>query len=109
MQSNPWNAGCATKIVFEANGHYSAHSPGDECVVFYYGSNDDTPEKTYLLNDVLPTAEGRGEIVFWFHAQNTNAGELRHLVLSEDENQLRFEAWKGTYGPLTFVLTRVSR
>jgi len=109
MQTNPWLSSCSTTITFEANGHYSAHSPGDACVVFYYGSNDDSPEKTYLLNDVLPTAEGKGEIVFWFNPGNTNLGEIRHLVLSDDENQLRFEAWKTGYGPLVFTLKRVSR
>jgi hypothetical protein len=108
-QTNPWNSGCPTTITFEASGHYSAHSPGDSCVVFYYGSNADTPEKTYLLDNVLPTVEGEGEIVFWFAGGNTNPGEIRHLTLSDDESDLRFEAWKTGYGPLVFSLTRLSR
>jgi hypothetical protein len=108
-QTNSWDAGCDAKITFEANGHYSAHSPNDSCVVFSFGSNADTAEKKYLLNDVLPTAEGKGEIAFWFAPGNTNAGEIRHLVLSDDENQLSFEAWKGQYGPFVFSLSRVSR
>jgi hypothetical protein len=109
MQTNPWNSGCETKIQFEASGHYSAHSPGDSCIVFYYGSNDDSPEKTYLLDDVLATGEGQGEIAFWFSPGNVNPGELRHVFLSDDENLLRFEAWKTGYGPLVFTLKRVSR
>jgi hypothetical protein len=109
MQTNPWNAGCPTTITFEANGHYSAHSPGESCVVFYYGSNEDSREKIYLLNDVLPTAEGEGEIAFWFGPGSTNPGELRHVFLSEDELELRFEAWKTGYGPLVFALKRIGR
>jgi len=109
LQTNPWNSGCPMTITFEANGQYSAHSPGESCIVFYYGSNQDSAEKTYLLNDVLPTAEGQGEIVFWFAPGDTNPGELRHVVLSDDENVLHFEAWKTGYGPLVFDLKRVSR
>jgi hypothetical protein len=108
-QTNPWDSGCPTTITFEASGHYSAHSPGDSCIVFYYGSNADTPEKTYLLDNVLPTVEGEGEIVFWFAGGSTNRGEIRHLTLSDDEDDLRFEAWKTGYGPLVFSLKRVSR
>jgi hypothetical protein len=109
-QTNPWNnPGCATKIQFEANGHYSAHSPNDACVVFYYGSNDDSAEKTYQLDDVLANGEGHGEIEIWFSRGVTNRGELRHLFLSADENELRFETWKDMYGPLVFTLKRVGR
>lgn len=107
MQTNPWDSGCATTITFEANGNYSAHSPDEECTVFYYGSNEDSSEKTYLLNDVLPTAEGQGEIVFWFNPGNTNAGHIRHLELSPDDTELKFEAWKADFGPLVFTLKRV--
>lgn len=77
--------------------------------MFYYGDNTDNPEKTYLLNEVLPTTEGQGEILFWFGPGNANRGELRHLELSVDENELSFEVWKDAYGPLIFTLTRVSR
>jgi hypothetical protein len=109
MQTNPWDTSCPTKITFEANGHYSAHSPNDACVVFSYGSNDDSAEKKYLLNDVLPTAEGQGEIAFWFAPGSTNPGELKHVTLSDDENSLSFHAWKTGYGPLVFTLKRLSR
>jgi hypothetical protein len=108
-QTNPWNSGCQTKITFEANGHYLAHSPNDSCIVFYYGSNADSAEKTYRLDDVLANGEGHGEIEIWFSPGNTNRGELRHVFLSADENELRFETWKETYGPLVFTLKRVSR
>jgi len=110
VQTNPWSdVPCSTKIQFEANGHYSAHSPNESCTVFYYGSNDDSPEKRYSIDDVLANGEGHAEIEIWFSPGLTNRGELRRLFLSEDENELRFEAWKTGYGPLVFTLKRVSR
>jgi hypothetical protein len=108
-QSNPWGPGCSTKISFEANGHYFAHSPNDACVVFYWGSNSDSMEKIYTLNDVLASGEGAGEIAIWFGPGNTNRGELRHVYLSPDENTLAFEVWKERYGPLVFKLMRATR
>jgi len=108
--SNPWSAGCSALVKFEANGHYSAHSPGDDsCLVLYYGSNADSPEKTYVLNNVLASAEGEGDIEFWFSPGDTNRGQLRHVYLSADENVLAFEAWKEDHGPIVFKLMRVSR
>jgi hypothetical protein len=97
------------KIQFEATGHYSAHSPNDACVVFYYGSNDDSAEKTYRLDDVLANGEGHGEIEIWFSRGVTNRGELRRVFLSADEEHLNFETWKDTYGPIAFALGRLSR
>jgi hypothetical protein len=108
VQTNPWFPSCPTTFVFEASGHYSAHSPGDSCIVLYYGSNDDSPEKTYLLDDVLADGDGHGTIVFWFGAGDANMGEIRHLSLSADENELSFEVWNGQYGPIVFTLKRVS-
>jgi hypothetical protein len=108
-ETSPWGNGtpCPTTIRFGADGNYSAHSPGESCIVFYYGSNDDSPVKTYLIDNVTAASEGTGEIVFFFSPTDTNPGTLRHIVLSADGNHLAFEAWKGGYGPLRFSLTRV--
>jgi hypothetical protein len=106
VQSNPWFEDCPTTLTFEANGHYSAHSPGEGCTVFYYGTNNDSPEKTYELADVLANGEGWGEIEIYFEPGNTNRGELRHVVLSADGNGLTFESWKDGYGPVVFTLER---
>jgi hypothetical protein len=106
-QTNPWDEGCPTTLTFEANGHYSGHSPADTCVVFNYGTNDDSPEKTYQLTDVHATGEGWGEIQIYFSPGDTNQGELRHVALSPDGNLLNFECWKGEYGPLVFSLKRL--
>ncbi len=66
--SNPWASPCKVRITFTSDGHYSAHSPGDDtnCVVLYYGTNDDSPEKTYLIDDVTAAAEGVGMLEIFF-------------------------------------------
>jgi len=96
-------------MAFFASGQYAAHSPGDQCIVFYYGTNADSSEKRYLLNDILASGEGSGELEIYFGPGSTNRGTLRHVVLSDDENQLNFECWKEQYGPLVFTLKRLTR
>jgi hypothetical protein len=105
-QTNPWQPPCATTMTFGSDGVYTAHSPGDGCGVFYYGTNDDSPEKTYDLNDIHADGQGSGSLAIYFGPGNTNLGVLDHIVLSDDENQLSFECRKDGYGPLIFSLTR---
>lgn len=105
--TNPWTSGCKVQITFFADGHYSAHSPADACVVFYYGTNDDSPEKTYFIDDVTAAAEGAGMIQFYFGPGDTNEGALRAVALSPDSNSLSFRAYKDQYGPLVFDLHRI--
>jgi hypothetical protein len=105
-QNNPWEPTCKTTFIFESNGHYSAHSPGDYCVVLYYGTNDDSPEKTYRIDDVLANGDGAGEIILYWDAGTTNLGEVRHLALSADGHHLTFEVFNREYGPLVFDLVR---
>ena len=59
---NPWHPAFDATVVFDASGHYSAHTPGDQIVVFYYGSNDDSPDNTYQLTEVTSNGEGWGKI-----------------------------------------------
>jgi hypothetical protein len=104
-QTNPWSDPCPVTITFGA-ASYSAHSPGDACTVFYWGVNDDSPEKTYLIDDVTASAEGTGEIAIYFQPGDTNRGVLEHIALSADNQQLTFQTLKDDYGPLVFTLSR---
>jgi hypothetical protein len=104
-QTNPWSDPCPVTISFGTTS-YSAHSPGDACTVFYWGVNDDSPEKTYLIDDVTASAEGTGEIAIYFAPGDTNRGVLEHIALSADNQQLTFQALKDDYGPLIFTLSR---
>ena len=108
VQTNPWTGPCQHTFTFEASGIYSAHSPGESCVVLYYGSNNDSPEKKYTLDDVKPGGEGMGQIGIYFGPGNTYPGEMRNVALSEDLQLLKFEVMYRTYGPMVFSLKRES-
>ena len=97
---------CNTTITFTSDGHYSAHSPGETCIVFYYGTNDDSPEKQYRIDDVTASAEGSGTIEIYFAPNDTNEGKIQKLELSADAPKLTFEVFKDGYGPILFQLIR---
>jgi hypothetical protein len=106
-QTNPWQAkSCPTTVTFDESGHYAAHSPDEACIVFYYGSNDDSPEKIYDLNDVQADGKGSGSLAVYFAPGDVSVGVLHHVVLTDDQNQLSFDCTKDGYGPLVFSLTR---
>jgi hypothetical protein len=106
-QTNPWGEPCPTMLNFESSGHYSAHSPGDICPVFYYGPNDDSPRRRYELTGVQASGEGLGEIeIVDSSSETTRRHELRHVNLDGEERTLSFELWREGDGPLVFSLTR---
>ena len=98
-------------MTFRGDGTYSARalvSGGDPALhdpAFYYGTDDDSPEKLYALND-LQGGLGTGQIDIAFWEGNVNHGDLRNVELMG--NQLQFEFFhRGEYGPLTYQLYRV--
>jgi hypothetical protein len=105
-QTAPWGSPpCPSTITFDASGHYTAHSPNESCVVFYYGDNNDAPYKVYSLDNVNTVGEGSGELTVW--ESSSYRGVLLHVFLSEDQNQLKFQWYNGDYGPLVFSLERL--
>jgi len=104
--STPWKPPYPVTMTFFVNGTYSARCTQPDCVAMYYGTDDDSPEKRYDIQDLRSDDKGRGEVVFYFGPGNTNGGELRGMEVSGDGNALSFEAWKGTSGPLKFSLRR---
>ncbi len=110
--TTPWQPMHNVTFAFTADGHYSAHCQ-DDCVALYYGTDDDSPFKTYRLLDVNTAGEVSGDIEIYFggpgSASGTNRDQLLHVVLSADGNNLTFEMWHDlTYGPVSFRLTRVT-
>jgi hypothetical protein len=103
---------------FNADGSYTAHalSPTNHfggiseywAPALYYGTDDDSPIKTFDIYD--QTADGRGvaDIVILFHVGTTNVDELKHISFSnEAHNYLEFELWHhGQYGPVEVKLTK---
>jgi hypothetical protein len=108
----PWVAPYWVWITLGEDGSYSARSQTNQAgpaqPAFYYGSDEDSPEKRYELNDFQDSLKGVGQIDIWFNKGNTNRGELRNIKLMGD--QLEFEFFhRGEYGPLTYRLFLVER
>ena len=74
--------------------------PAESCIVFYYGTNDDSPEKQYLIDDVS------GTIQIYFSSNDTNNGEIKQMALSQDGMKLTCKVLRDGYGPIDFVLSR---
>jgi len=109
-QSNPWTAPYQVRLTFTSDGHYSGHCAQTTCPepVFYYGSDDDTPLKTYQLVDLHQDGTAYGRIVVYFAPNDTNSNVIDEVFVTLDGQHLTFQFWHGDYGPLVFDLMRVS-
>jgi hypothetical protein len=111
VETSPWVDPFTVRVVFGADGHYSAHCAQASCpaAVFYYGTDDDSPEKTYALTDVHADETCSGKIAIFFFPGDSTVGSLEAVTLSDDGQHLRFEFWStwgGRSGPVVFDLTR---
>lgn len=106
---NPWTDPYEVQITFEADGHYSGHCAQPMCPdpVFYYGTDSDSPLKTYALRDIRADGIGAGIISIFFDAGTVNQGTLDTVSLSDDGQQLHIEFWNREYGPVVFDLAHV--
>jgi hypothetical protein len=79
-------------VTFEPTGHYKAHSLMEGHKAFYYGEDDDVPEKTWELEFFSGSNPlgGNGRITIWFGPGNTQVGSLDRVMVSEDLSALRF-------------------
>jgi hypothetical protein len=111
QETNPWTVPFQVRIVFGADGHYTAHCAQASCPspVFYYGVDDDSPLKTYSLVDLRADGTGYGHIVILFGPNSTQMGDLDEVSLSADGERLQMQfwpTWLGRVGPLVFDLKR---
>jgi hypothetical protein len=90
-------------VTFEPGGHYKAHSLMPGYSAFYYGIDDDAPEKTWAITgfdgNMSGDGAGRGEINIWFGLDDTQLGHLDGAEVAEDLSALRFRfipTWLGT-------------
>jgi hypothetical protein len=108
--TTPWVLPYWVDFTFRSDGTYSAVSPerldGQEMNAMYYGTEEDTPNKRWALNDIQDSGKGVGQIdIAWAEHSGTTRDELRNIELMGD--QLRFELFHmDVYGPLTFELHR---
>lgn len=106
--TTPWVPRYWVTITFRADGTYTgvAEETAEGYPAFYYGTDDDAPEKVYELNDLQDDLEGIGQIDIFFFVGSVNRGELRNIRLTG--NELEFEFFhRGEYGPLLYQLYRV--
>ena len=99
-------------VEFRPDGSYSAgssSSPGGPA--FYYGSDDDHPDKVYSVLGKYPNDQpGRGWITIVWDVGTTQRGSLENVRFSEAGDRLQFEFWRtwsGRYGPVVYDLARL--
>jgi hypothetical protein len=112
---SPWKDPFQVKISFTADGHYAGHCAeplGCPAAVFYWGVDDDSPEKTYRLRDLQAGGTVTGDIAIYFVPGDTFQGVIDALTLSPDGQQLKFEVWDqpggDRHGPILFDLKRTN-
>jgi hypothetical protein len=111
--NTPWTPPYQVEFVMWNDMVYSCHKLSYYPSCFYYGHDYESPQKTINLIDIKTNGETWGEIeIYWSYPSSgsTTRGSLEHLVLSDNNTQLRFEFWStwgsGRYGPIVFRLTR---
>jgi hypothetical protein len=114
--TTPWTPPYEVIARFDGDGHYSAscvYSSDVCCIAFYYGTDEDTPIKTYTIDDATLSGNVTGTINIAFGYDgffDTPAwqGELSHLELDADGNRAHFDFNRSDgYGPVHFELERV--
>lgn len=98
-------------VEFREDGSYSAGSTG---TAFYYGTNDDYPEKVYSVSGHYPDGQpGSGTIaIVWAYDGVVNTvqqGSLENIVFSDAGDRLEFDfwnTWSGRRGPIHYDLVR---
>ncbi|HEX5588881.1 MAG TPA: hypothetical protein VFX65_01140 [Candidatus Limnocylindrales bacterium] len=97
-------------LTFRDDGTYSGIAmvgpTGERQPAFYHGSDADSPNKRYAINDLQDSLKGVGQIDIVFDTGSVNRGDLRNIRLMGDV--LAFEFFhQGVYGPIAFELYRI--
>ena len=97
-------------IVFklDSNGHYSAYNPEPNSTsALYYGTDEDSDNKNFHLEDILANGTGVGKITIQFDVGTTNVDQISNLKFNSTYDTLSFNMWHhNQYGPLEFLLVR---
>jgi hypothetical protein len=107
--STPWTPMYEVTFTFNADGTYSAMTDevldGSRMIALYYGSDEDSPLKTYAITDLQASRLGVGQIDIYFFQKSVVRGSLRNVRLMGD--RLEFEVFNRDYGPVTFQVARI--
>lgn len=112
--TTPWAPPYAVSVEFRPEGTYSArctYHSNECCVAFNYGSDFDSPLKTWTLDAIGPdgTATGALNVAFCSAPDACYApswqGLLRAVNHDANGDRIRFEFWRDDgYGPVAFDL-----
>ncbi len=119
LATTPWVGSYRVEITFGADGTYSGRctefSP-DCCEVFYFGTDLDTPLKTYRVEDATLSGDVIGELVLVVHYYYSDPGEftvsnypgdLSHIEFDATGTRMRFELRRDGKGPILYDLRRL--
>ena len=115
--SAPSTLDYGVSLEFRADCRYSAYSidlPGASynTPAFFYGSNDDSPQKLFSITNIFADGSASGDINIVFADGTSRVGTLLNITVLD--NTLSFEfynSWESTeywYGPIVFTLKKTS-
>ncbi|HMF42788.1 MAG TPA: hypothetical protein VKQ32_19085 [Polyangia bacterium] len=104
---NPFGQAFQVQITFGSDGHYTGHCAQSSCPtsVFYWGTDDDSPLKTYEvtgLNTTYGWAVGHLAVV----VQDNETMSTDPAFMLPVAQHLQFHIWADTDMPMLFDLTR---
>jgi hypothetical protein len=108
----PWVPPYWVTLTFKGDGTYAAmgdtKADGYQYPAFYYGTDGESPTRTYALNDLQDSLKGVGQIdiVFDDGSGSIVRDELRNIKLMGDRLEFEFFHFS-QYGPVTFRLYRI--
>jgi hypothetical protein len=106
--TNPWSGTYPVLFTFDNTYHYSCRSLDPKWTALYYGTDEDSPNKTYSTGGVNLDGSVGGTITIVFEAGNTVENKLDNISVSSDLKHLTFSFKHfGDYGPLQYDLQRV--
>ena len=99
-------------IVFKVDesGVYSCYNiTNNGYTAFYYGTDQDSTIKTFILKDLLSDGSAEGEMIQLFTSHTTNVDIIKDLRFYNDYQNLSFSIWHGDIrNPMKVFLYRLS-
>ncbi|MEO7425663.1 MAG: hypothetical protein ABI036_10780 [Fibrobacteria bacterium] len=108
--TTPWAGAVPVAVEFREDGTYSAFNTETTGLpALYYGSDEESPERTWSLRDMNADGSGSGNLFILFEPGNTVREDLEDVMLSGDGTKLSMQFMHfGQYGPVEIALSRIS-
>ena len=119
LATTPWVGSYRVEITFGADGTYAGRCTEfsrECCNVFYYGTDLDTPLKTYSVEDATLSGNVTGALVLVVHYYDSPPdeftissypGDLSHIEFDATGSRMRFELRRSGKGPILYDLRRL--